>query len=88
MDTAKDWGYIRRQCFESDVGNEVANGGNYVRGIHVSHIPANPNVKVELMVALRVLREAEMEYGFKDGLYLSTALMIVEQMNGVVPEQA
>jgi hypothetical protein len=38
------------------------------------------------MIALRVLREAEMEYGFKDGLYLSTALMIVEQMNGVVPE--
>lgn len=34
--------------------------------------------------ALRVLREAEMEYGFKDGLYLNTALMIVEQMIGVM----
>jgi len=34
--------------------------------------------------ALRVLREAEVEYGFKDGLYLTTALMIVEQMTGVI----
>jgi len=32
--------------------------------------------------ALRVLREAEMEYGYKDGLYLNTALMIVDQMVG------
>jgi hypothetical protein len=32
--------------------------------------------------ALRVLREAEMEYGVKDGLYLNSALMIVEQMTG------
>ena len=36
------------------------------------------------VLALRVLREAEMEYGFKDGLYLNTALMIVEQMNGLI----
>jgi Questin oxidase-like len=86
VDTGKDWGYIRRQCFESEVGNEVANGGNYVRGIHLPKSLRKPNVRVELMVALRVLREAEMEYGFKDGLYLSTALMIVEQMNGIVPE--
>jgi hypothetical protein len=35
-------------------------------------------------LALRVLREAEGEYGFKEGLYLNTALMIVEQMNGGV----
>jgi hypothetical protein len=39
---------------------------------------------MELIVALRVLREAEMEYGFKDGLYLNTAFMIVEQMNGLI----
>jgi hypothetical protein len=39
---------------------------------------------MRLMIALRVLREAEMEYGFKDGLYLNTALMIVEQMNGQI----
>jgi len=36
--------------------------------------------------ALRVLREAEMEYGFKDGLYLTTALMIVEQMTGLIAD--
>ena len=60
-----DWTFVRRRCFEGDVGSECANGGNYVK-------------------ALRVLREAEMEYGFKDGLYLNTALMIVEQMNGVI----
>ena len=36
------------------------------------------------VLALRVLREAEMEYGLKDGLYLNTALMIVEQMNGLL----
>jgi len=36
--------------------------------------------------ALRVLREAELDYGFKDGLYLNTALMIVEQMNGVIED--
>jgi hypothetical protein len=34
--------------------------------------------------ALRVLREAEVEYGVKEGLYLNAALMIVEQMDGVV----
>jgi hypothetical protein len=60
-----DWSFIRRKCFEGDVGLECANGGNYVK-------------------ALRVLREAEMEYGSKDGLYLNTALMIVEQMSGVI----
>ena len=32
--------------------------------------------------ALRVLREAEVEYGVKDGLYLNAALMILEQMGG------
>jgi hypothetical protein len=63
----KDWGFVRRACFEGDVAAEVANGGNYIR-------------------ALRVLREAEVEYGFKEGLYLNTALMIVEQMTGVVEE--
>jgi hypothetical protein len=73
----KDWGYIRRQCFESDVNSEIANGGNYVRGM---------SAQGRLMIALRVLREAELEYGFKDGLYLSTALMIVEQMNGLAME--
>jgi hypothetical protein len=59
-----DWTFVRRKCFEGDVGSECANGGNYVK-------------------ALRVLREAEIEYGFKDGLYFNTALMIVEQMTGV-----
>jgi len=34
--------------------------------------------------ALRVLREAEVEYGVKEGLYLNAALMIVEQMDGVI----
>jgi len=33
--------------------------------------------------ALRVLREAEVEYGVKEGLYLNAALMIVEQMSGM-----
>jgi hypothetical protein len=60
-----DWSFVRRKCFEGDVGSECANGGNYVK-------------------ALRALREAEMEYGFKDGLYLNTALMIVEQVTGVI----
>ena len=33
--------------------------------------------------ALRVLREAEVEYGVKEGLYLNAALMIVEQISGM-----
>ena len=41
-------------------------------------------VTADFVLALRVLREAEMEYGFKDGLYLNTGLMIVEQMNGLI----
>lgn len=69
---AKDWTYIRRQCMEMDVKTECSNGGEYLRGTH----PWN-----ETNVAIRVLREAEIDYGFKDGLYLTTALMIVEQMN-------
>ena len=28
-----------------------------------------------------------MEYGFKDGLYLNTAVMIVEQMNSLIGDQ-
>lgn len=60
-----DWVFVRRRCFEVDVGTECAEGGNYVR-------------------ALRVLREAEVEYGGKEGLYLNAALMIVEQMTGVI----
>jgi hypothetical protein len=29
---ARDWTYIRKQCFEMDVTTAVANGGNYVKG--------------------------------------------------------
>jgi hypothetical protein len=29
----KDWTYIRKQCFETDVSTAVANGGSYVKGI-------------------------------------------------------
>ena len=29
---AKNWTYVRRQCFEIDVATECSNGGQYVRG--------------------------------------------------------
>jgi hypothetical protein len=77
---AMDWAFVRRQCFEVDVIAECANGGNYVRG--KNSVP----LVLAHFAALRVLREAEMEYGFKDGLYLNTALMIVEQMNGLTAD--